>query len=320
MSQNNWYDTFMDILSKKYPKQKQLISALMDLLALEREAVYRRLRKEVVFSIHEIVAIASAWNISLDEITGINSGNISFQMKAMNYLEPSEEEANFLRYIIQSISFLKNFPETEFMDICNKIPRQLLAGYPYLNRFYLFKWMHQYNNESDTVTFSKITVSKEKKKIDEEYYHAIKQVPNSNFIFDRNIFEYLVQDIQYFCSIYLITDQEKEFIKKDLLALLNYLLEVANKGCYPESQNKVNLYISQLKIDTSYSYTYTPEVNICYIHVFEKFEIYSYNSEMVSNFMTWMQLKKRSAIQISEVDEKHRIDFFTKQQKIIENL
>jgi hypothetical protein len=129
-----------------------------------------------------------------------------------------------------------------------------------------------------------------------------------------------VQDIQYFCSIYLITENEKELIKKDLLALLDYLLEVANWGYYPETQNKVNIYISQLKVDTGYSYTFTPDINICYIHVFEKFEIHSFNAEIVSNFITCMQLKKRTSIQISEVDAKYRIEFFAKQRQLIENL
>lgn len=320
MKQENWYDTFIEMLNKRYPKKTQLIHFLMDLLELEREAVYRRLRKDVMFSIHEIVTIATAWSISLDEITEINSGNISFQMKMMNYLDPSKEEVNFLRNVIQSIEYLKNFPETEFMDICNKLPRKLFAGFEHLNHFYMFKWLYQYGSENEAQPMSKIVISKERKKVTKDYYNAIKLVPQSNLIFDCSLFEYLVQDIQYFHSIYMITNEEKELIKKDLLALLAYLLEVANKGYYPETRNKVSLYISQLKIDTSYSYTYTPEVNVCYVHVFEKFEIHSYNTEMVSNFMSWMQLKKRTSIQISEVDEKYRIEYFTKQRQLVESL
>jgi len=241
-------------------------------------------------------------------------------MRAMNYLDPSEEEANFLRFVIQSITYLKNFPTTEFMDICNKLPRQLVAGYEHLNKFYLFKWAYQYGNEKDAVPFSKIAVSEEKKNITKEYYKAIKQVPNSNFVFDYNIFNYIVKDINYFCSIYMITEEEKEFIKKDLLHLLDYLQEVANNGYYPETHNKVNLYISQLKVPTGYSYTFTPEVNICYIHVFEKFEIYSFHSEMTTNFISWMQQKKKTSIQISEVDAKSRIEFFATSRKLIESL
>ena len=320
MDNTKWYADFIEILYKKYPKRALLTNFLMNLLEIEREAVYRRLRKDVLFPIDEIVKIAVACNISLDELTCINDEQFTFQMRQINYIDPSKEEMDLLNYIIQSISYLKNCTSTEFMNICNKLPRQLLAGYPYLNQFYLFKWLYQYGNENESVPFSEVIVSKEKAKITQAYLNAIKLVPRTSFIFDRRIFEFLVNDIHYFCSIYLITEEEKKLIKKDLISLLNYLLEVANKGCYPETQNKVSLYISQINVDTNYSYTFTPEVNICYVHVFEKFEIFSLNSEMVSNFITWMQLKKKSSFQISEVDERSRIEFFMKQQNIIDSL
>jgi len=320
MEQPTWYDTFTDILYKKYPKRKQLMRALMDLLLLEREAVYRRLRKEVPFTIHEVATIASAWSISIDELLSVNTGKITFQMQCMSYIHPQKEEVNFLRFVIQSIQFLKDFPNTEFLDVCNKLPRQLIAGYEQINKFYLFKWMYLNRSEAESLPLSKIILSKEKQKITTEYNHAIKQVPNSNFIFDKRIFQNLVNDIQYFHSIYLITKEEKELIKKEILVFLDYLLEVANKGYYPETKKKVNLYISQLEISTGYSYSSTPDINMCFIHVFDKYEIYSSNSEMVTNFMNWMQLKKRASIQISEVDEKNRIEFFSKQKQIVETL
>ena len=318
--ENNWYDNFMDELHRKYPKRTQLSNALMELLIIEREAVYRRLRREVLFPVNEIVKIASAWNISLDELIGINSGQVTFQLQMINYINPSEEELNYLRFIVQSISSLQKYPSTEFMDICNKLPRQLVAGYKFLNQFYLFKWLYQYGNEKEIVPFSKIITSKEKQQVDDAYYKAIKNVPNSNFILDGKIFEYLINNLKYFYSIRMITGQEKEQIKAELHELLGYLMEIAINGCYPETKNKVNLYISQLCIDTNYSYTFSPEAKVCFIHVFEKYEIYTFNLEMVTNFRKWMQLKKRSSTQISEVDERSRIEFFTKQYQLIESL
>jgi hypothetical protein len=87
MANELYYDHFMDILSKKYPTKAELAQELMDLLCLEREAVYRRLRKDVVFPAHEVIKIAATWNISLDEIIGIKSQKVLFQMKPLNYLE-----------------------------------------------------------------------------------------------------------------------------------------------------------------------------------------------------------------------------------------
>jgi len=315
-----WQDNFLEVLHKRTPNKTQLTQALMDLLFLEREAVYRRLRGDVVFPINEIIKIASEWNISLDEIIGVNDGQVPFQMRTMNYLNPPEQELNFLRYVIQSIENLKNFPDTEFMDVCNSLPRPLFAGFKYLNKYYLFKWLYQYGNEKLVVPFSKTVISREKLRLTKAYYQAIKNVPNTNFIWDRMLFDHLVHDIQYFHSILLITSEEKELIKKDLYALIDYMSEVARRGCYPETQNKVNFYISQLNIDTYYSYTYTDEAKICFIHVFDKYEIYTFDSEMVSNFRTWMQSKKRTSIQISEVDEKSRIDYFLRQRQLVDSL
>jgi len=320
MKNGSWYDSFMETLFERHPKKPQLVEALMDLLIIEREAAYRRLRKDVTFSIHEIVKISSTWNISLDNIININSGKIPFLMQPINYIAPSEQELKFLQFVIQSIENLKDFPDTEFMDICNKLPRQLLAGFGYLNQFYLFRWMYQYGSEKNTVPFSQIIISEEQRRLTADYYRAIKTVPQTNFLFDRLIFEHLVSEINYFHSIRMISDEEKELIKKDLHDLLDYLLEVAANACYPETQNRVNLYVSRLNVDTNYSYTFTSQMNICFVHVFGKFEIYTYDAKMAVSFRTWMQLKKRTSIQISEVDQKSRIDFFAKQRQIIDML
>jgi len=314
------YDRFIDALFLKYPKRITLVAALMDLLHIEREAVYRRLRKDVAFSIFEIAKISSSWNISLDNIIGIYSGQIPFLMRPFNYIAPSEQEIKIIQHIIQTIKDLKDCPDAEFLDVCNKIPRQLLAGFGYLNQFYLFKWNYEYGNNNEDVPLSKIIISEEKLKLTAEFHKAVKHVPQTNFIFDRLLFENLVNDILYFNSIQMITNEEKQLIKKDLYDLLDYLSKVATNGCYPETQSKVNLYVSHINVNTNYSYTYTNQASICFVHVFDKFEIYTFDAQMVSNFRTWLQLKKRSSIQISEVDKKSRIEFFTKQRQIVGTL
>ena len=320
MTSEIWYENFLDILYKKYPRKNQLTQALIDLLQIEREAVYRRLRKDVVFPVHEVVKIASAWNLSLDEITSLNTGHVPFQMRKMNYMDPSEEEANFLQMIIQSFNRFKDSPDTEFMDISNRLPRKLVAGYEHLNQFYLFSWRYQYGEAKETIPYGQTIVSDEQRNITTDYYQEIKNVPSTSFIFDRMLFDYLVSDIKYFNSIRLVSDAEKNLIKKDLHDLLDYMLVVASLGYYPETQYKVSMFVSQLNIDTNYSYVFTPVANICFIHVFEKYDIFTYDTEMVKNFRKWMQLKKKSSVQISEVDERTRIEYFTKQHQLVDSL
>jgi hypothetical protein len=315
-----WYDIFMDTLHKKFQKKSQLTKELIVLLNLEREAVYRRIRKEVSFSTQEIVKIVTAWGVSLDEIAHINSEQFSFQMRPMNYLKPSKKEQDFLKFVIQGIYNLQNFPDSELMEICNKFPRCILAGFELLNKFHLFKWKYQYGDEKTLIPFAQIIISEEEKNLIAAYYDAIKFVSTTNIVWDKRIFEYLINDINYFYSIYLITEEEKEMLKKELYALLDYWIKVANKGCYPETQKKVNLFISHLNIETNYTYIFSPESSISFIAIFEKFEIFSLNSELTNSFIAWMQWKKRTSTQISEVDEKSRIEFFTTQRQLVDNL
>jgi hypothetical protein len=292
----------------------------MNLLNIEREATYRRLRKGALFSILEIAKISFAWNISLDSLFKVSSSaKVPFLMQPVNYITPSKQELEFLKQVIQSIICLKDYPETEFMDICNKLPRLLLAGFGRLNQFYLFKWLYQFGNEKNAC-FSQTVISDEMRQLTAEYYRAIKTAPHTSFIFDRMLFEDIVSEIRYFSSIQLITSDEKELIREDLYCLIDYLSEIATNGCYPETQNKVDLYISQLSVDANYSYSYSNGQNTCFIHVFDKYEIYTFDNEMAANIITWMQLKKRTSIHISGMDEKSRMEFFTKQRKIIDSL
>ena len=323
MKQENWSDNLIRLIEEKFAKRTQLVQALKDLLEIEREAVYRRLRNEVPFTAGEVVKISLSWNISIDKITGLRSEQIPFQMRPVDYLNPTDQDLGFLRHIIENLNALDKFPDTEFMDVCNKLPRQLLAGFSNLNRFYLFKWKYQYgcySSEGTPIQFSEVIISEAQRKLTAEYYQAIKNVPQSNFIFDYMLFDYLANDIKYFFDIQMINAKEKKLIKKDLYDLLNYLSLVANAGCYPETQNKVNLYISRLNLDTNYSYVCTHQAKIAFVHVFDKYEIFTFDPKTVGDFKTWMQLKKSTSFPITEVDKKSRIEYFAKQRQLFDNI
>ena len=320
MKNDGWYNSFLDALSMRYPKKTQLVQELMDLLCIGHEAVYRRLRKDVIFHANEIAKIASEWNVSLDRIMGIDPGKISFQMQLVDYLDPSNQDEFFFQSIIEEYLHISGFPETEYMETCNKLPRSLFAGYSYLNRFYLFRGIYDSIANEDIDSFSSIIISEKSHRLTESFHQTIKQIPDTNFIFDCKLFDNLIRDIQCFHSVRLISDEEKEFIREDLFALLDYMLEVANKGYYPETKNKVSFFISQLSVDTNYSYMISEKENVCIIRAFDKHVIHTHNSEMVERFKTMMMFRKRLSSQISEVDEKGRINYFERQRQIVEGM
>lgn len=319
MINNSWYDCFIEALYKKCPQKSQLTEALTDLLLIERESVYRRLRKNVMFSSEELVKIASAWDISLDEIIKNDAKKISFKIQLLNYIDPSDEELKDMQILIENLHYLKIFPDVEYMEVSNVLPCAFVSGFSCLIRYHLLKWRYQYANE-ETLPFSQIFPPQKLSEFSLDYHTAIKNLANTSFIWDQMLFNSLVHDIHYFCSIYLITNEEKELIKKDLYFLLNYMSEMAAKGCWPETGNKVNLYISHINIDTNYSYYYSEALKVCRVHAFAKNEIYTNDPIMIENFRNWMQFKKRSSVLISEADEKSRIGFLMKQRGLIDTL
>jgi len=320
MKSDAWYDAFLEILHEKYPKNAQLINKVMDLLCIERETTYRRFRKDVLFTANEIAKIAAAWNISLDEIIDINSGHVSFQMHAIDYLNPSCRDFWNIEKNVEILEHIQTNTYSEYMEVINIFPRPLEVRFPSLLRFKLFNWIYYYTNNESQSAFSQIIIPDNICMEFERYKNNMLHVKNSNFILDEMIFEDFVQSINYFHSILLITEEEMQIIKEELYALLDYMIKIANKGYYPETQNKVNIYISQLAINTNYSYFYTDKLKTCRIHALGKFDISSCDSNMVANFRDWMNAKKRSSILISEANEKKRIEFFGRQREVVEGL
>jgi hypothetical protein len=320
MNANLWQGRFMEILNEKFPKSVDLVEALSNLLCIERTAVYRRIRNEVPFTANEVAKIATAWHISLDDLVGIYTGKIAFQMFPFNFLNPSKQDIENLSQKIQVFESLENNPNSEYTFVCNNLSRSLAIGFDMLYKFNIFKWGYEFSNEDINTPLSQITIPTEIQSIARRYYKNLKNVATTYMFLDHLLFDNLINEIVFFHSIMLISDEEKELIKNDLTNLMNYMLEVATTGCFPETKKKVYIYISTLNVNTNYSYLYTDTIKLCRVHAFNKYDIISYNPEMIETFRTWMHRKKRTAILISEVDERNRIAFFVKLRKLIDSL
>ena len=315
-----WYDKFIDNLLKNYPEKNQLVQVLMDLLSLERESVYRRLRQEIRFTADEVMKMAVRWHISLDEILAVNSKQFFFKLQVGNCLEPSEDNLQNLELKVSAIREISAYPDVEFVEISNTMSRTLTSGFPYMNKLHLLKWMNQYDKK-ETLPFSQLQFSREATRYLTDFYQMNKKLSNSSFIWDKMLFHSFACDIRYFHSIYLITDEEKDLIKKELLDFLDYMYKATSDGHWSETGNKVNLYISDIRIETNYSYYYYEgKMKLCNMFIFSKNDMNITDPELIDNFRHWTQLSKKSSVLISGVCEKNRIDFFMEQRQIIEDL
>ena len=62
----------IEVMKEKIPDGGNLANTLMDILYIGKEAVYRRLRGEVPFTLNEASIISKKLGVSLDQIVGIS--------------------------------------------------------------------------------------------------------------------------------------------------------------------------------------------------------------------------------------------------------
>jgi hypothetical protein len=321
MKTDLWYNAFLNSISEKFPKKSQLVDALMDLLNIEREAVYRRLRKDVLFSIYEVTKVAYAWNISLDHLIN-NTSDMAhpLRLKLLNFFYPSELDLKEMEDFVHSLERLKDKPESEYMEVSNQLPGSLFAGFPQLARFYLFKWTYRYGQEDTMHPFCEVMQTDRMRNLELDHCEYIKHIADVCYIWDNKIIEYLINDIKYFTSIYLMTPEDVKLLKEDMYAFLDYMEDVSTHGQFPETNGRVHLYISQTNIDTGYSYYSSETKKVSLIRTFIMNVASTSDEKVFDNLKMWINRKKKSSVKISSVDEKRRIDFFRKQRALVDTL
>ena len=182
------YENLVTAIKDKFPGRGVLTNKLADLLMLEKEAVYRRLRGDVPFTIFEIATIAAKLDISLDHIIGCSSGKSRpFQMKMVNFLNPSEEDYEMLENFVNELRYLKDDPNSEVGGALNILPQSLVLGYRHIYRFYLFKWIYQCGNVMPA-RYSQIEPPDRLQLINSEIVTEVCQAANAYHIMDSMTF------------------------------------------------------------------------------------------------------------------------------------
>ena len=84
--------------------------------------------------------------------------------------------------------------------------------------------------------------------IQKDYVGMTRHIHSTDYIWDNMIFQHLINDIQYFASIHLISDETKEEIKKELFLLADELEELVVNGKTADG-NRVRIYVSNINFE-----------------------------------------------------------------------
>ncbi|MCD8178385.1 MAG: hypothetical protein LUE98_13575 [Tannerellaceae bacterium] len=314
------FTRFIEAIKQRIPERGKQTAVIGQILNMEKESVYRRLRGDVPFIFSEIVTLSRELGISIDSlIPESDDKSRPFQLKMVDYIDFNEEDLKLLEDFLRGLELVVHYKDSGVGGALNILPQSLCMGYKHLYKFYLFKWRYQYGGSELTKHYKEVELPERLKKINEKIQAASRNAAYTYLIWDTNLFSNLVNDIKYFASINLITPQEIECLKAELAIFANDMELLAINGCH-KNGNKINFYVSNVTFETSYSYIEAGDFHLTMLKSFTLNDATSMDEKIFQQMKKWLQSLKRTSTLISESGQMQRIRFFDKQRKVIDTL
>jgi len=303
-------------LEKKVPDKKELIEMLMEMLFMEKGAVYRRLRGEVPFTFFEVARMAEKLNIPVNHFIYSDDEQI-YRFEITEYTNMNDKLFNDYMSLIKRA---KNDPHSEFAETANVLPVSILTGFETLTKFYMFKHQYLFRGTESRIPFSKYNYSEQTKRVFKSYFHETKYFANTIHVWDYLIIRYLVTDVKFFHTINLISVNEMLQIKTDLYALLDYIEQTTLSGCFKETGKPVSFHISDTNFDADYCCVHIDDVYVSHVKSFILNSVQSFDKTAYQKITNWISSLKKASTLITKSGAVFRTEFFEKQRMIVAEL
>jgi hypothetical protein len=316
----SFYDDFLHAVEERHPDKPDRVNALMGLLRLEKESVYRRLRKNVYFTAEEVMRIAGAWNISLDNIVAANREKTRpFRLKTVEFVDPQEEDYVILERHNRDLALIADDPGGMAFEVVNALPRGLYARSEPLTRFFTMKWRHKYSPER-VLSFSEITIPERMRELDLEYIRISHRIAEMHSIHDPRMIECMLEEVVFYRSIGMLDDDDVVLLHDELLALVDYLDEVTGTGVFPGKKGKMFFYLSHTRVDTEYFLYRSRLLDLSLVKVLERNYLASLDARVLDRFLTTALATRRMSVLMSASNALQQAEFFSRQREKIRSL
>jgi len=307
-------------IKQTLPPKAYIAPYLVELLALGKEAVYRRLRGEVPFNINEVVLIANDLKISLDSILGRkNEKKVIFDLNIIDQDNPIESYYEILKGYIDILKMMENNSNASLDSAFNIIPHFFFPNNEHIAKFQLYKWLSISKNKRTLLPYSLFHIPEKVKEIQQIHSQIDHLNINMTYILNKNIFSAFANDVIYFHQMKMLTEEEKELIKEELIKLISRLEQFAIQGEF-DTGAKIAIYISNINLDASYTFYQNGDSETTHFRIFSINAIESKNKLICQAQKEWLQALKDHSILITQSNRLHRHLYFTEQYEQIDNM
>lgn len=301
----------------------KLVDVLSEVLNISDDSSYRRIRKEKIFTLDEILLLCTKFNISFDETIGDAKNNIvafSFNFKDSNY-----DFSEYLDTVINQLNRIKKENGTMYYS-AKDIPIFHFFQSKELTAFKVFYWLKTMSNNKTEFTNSKFSfdmIPAEIQSVTKQIYTSYAQV-KSHEIWNYETIHSTINQVLYYKDLGYINNEQAIVLLNKLEELLQHLQE--------EIENEYKYHIGNKSIGNTPNFKfYFNEIITADNSIYAEYGNIkeSFKPHIVLNYMTTNNVQyceyiksifegviKKSTL-ISGVNEKDRRIFFNYNYKKI---
>ena len=148
---------------------------------------------------------------------------------------------------------------------------------------------------------------------------SVMQSIDSIMILDRHVFQDYLEIVKYFQGLGMVQKEDIAIIKRDMLLLLNDLERCASTGLSLRGK-KLDMYISHISFDCSYTYLEGSHYQACSVGIYCIDHLSCDNAKICEKHKNWIKSLIRFSTLISVSGELQRNEYFSKQREQVNSM
>lgn len=310
-------DKLIAAIKETLPEGENMAQVLMDILLIGRESIYRRLRGEVFFTFEEVSKISKELELSIDSVLGVN--NSERAIFDFNLMDPQAKIENYsfkLENYIRLYRQMKKHEDSTARYALNNLPYTIYLAYPNVSKFKFYKWLYQANTAAPHTSYADLQIPSHIMDYQKSFVAENRYIKKTLMILDRNVFSAMVYDIEYFYKLNIISLEDVELLKAELIEMLDDLETQAISGLF-KSGTEIQMYLSNVDIEATYCHYQYGDQQYSHLRLYSINGIDSQVPKVCTRQKEWIDSLKRYSTLITQSGEMQRVNYFNKQRELV---
>lgn len=313
-------EKFLILLKQKTPEGINPVDMLINIIPMSKEAAYRRLRGQIDFTFEEIVKIARELDISLDNLINAGNDKHAYQVNVACIGNGGSFMDDYIKWgenALNSLKKLRAKPNHYSLSINNNVPILYLYKYKMISKLRLYKWMYQRNPSVKTIKLSDFSVAPRALSIEKMIWKELQQT-RIFFIYCQELVKSLVDDINYFRNLNLLSKEECNQMIQEVFMLLEDMEHDAIIG--KNQEMLCTIHVSNIKFDNDFILWHSDNLSRITFRLFGVNHYSIDDPRIILEMENWVKMLLKTSTLISFSGEKKRMQFFQHQRNLLELL